>query len=615
MKRFLGSAILWLDRTRRFTLNTLFLIVIITILTVIFSSNDGDNIPASAVLVINPEGQLTEEMRPSSSNLIPAIWDAGQAEQIHLHSVAATIRYAAHDERIQALLLKLNGLQPAALPKLQELRSAIELFKQQGKKVVAEGTNYSQSQYYLAATADQVFLHPMGAITISGFSIYHNYFKELLDNLQIHVQLFRAGNYKAAAEPLIRNTMSAADREASSHLLTQLWERYKQDIASMRNISAARIQQVLDHPSQYLQQHGGSLAELALAEGLVDQLATDAEVQHYLAALVGNKHDLPTTISLDRYQSAIEGEDQAEHEDKIGIIVASGMILDGDQPSGSIGSKSMQDMLEQASHDDSIRAVVIRVDSPGGAAQASELIRTAIVQLQQKGKPVVISMGSMAASGGYWLSAPANEIWASPATITGSIGVFGVLAHAETGLTTLGIHTDGVGTTSIAAGVRPDQALPVELAKVMQLSINATYHRFMQVVSTGRHIPAATVAKLAEGRVWSGDDAMRLGLVDHLGSFTEAVDAAAKLANLKAYDKQWLAPSMTLQEQLLLTVFGQHNTFASNLIYTITQQALAAIGITSSSRELRQSALIIQEGIINQSNHKSWALTGFNMNF
>jgi len=566
MNRFFSTLFRWLERLRNILVNGVFILFLLVIIGAFFAERPG--VPDDAALIINPTGRIVEETALPTTSGIPLNFSA--PNQTLLHDLVTVIKHAASDDHIKLMILKLDEMGKTSLPKLQELRLAIEEFKTSGKMVVAVGANYSQSQYYLAATADHVFLNPLGVVALEGFSIYKNYIKDALDKLHIDVQLFRAGKYKAAIEPLVRNDMSAEDRQSNRLLLNELWTEYKNDVAEMRNIRADRLQTVLDEPSKYLAQHHGNTAELAKAEGLVDSLADHGDIQSYIAGAIGLKSGEYTSIEFRQYLKATRGDEPSPKASQVGIITASGMILDGKQPPGTVGSETMMELLNKARLDPKIKAVVLRIDSPGGSAQASEAIRSEIVRLKKSGKPVVVSMGSMAASGGYWMATPADQIWASPTTITGSIGAFGILANVQQGLENLGVHSDGLGTTSIAGGIRPDRPLPPELYKVMQLSMQHIYRSFLHTVASGRNLPVEKVASLAEGRVWSGADAHRLGLVDSLGSFHNAIAAAAKLAGIEEnYSTVRLAPTLGLREMLLVELFGNADSLAAHIAATI----------------------------------------------
>jgi len=563
MKRFFSTLFRWLGRLRNFLVNGIFILLLLVFAAAFFA--EQPQVPDNAALILNPSGSIVEELALPSTSALPL--NISAPNQTQLHDLISVINHAADDAHIRLMVLKLGEMDKTSLPTLQALRLAIKQFKTSGKMVVAIGPNYSQSQYYLAATADKVFLNPLGVVGMQGFSIYRNYIKDALDKLHIDIQLFRAGKYKAAIEPLVRNDMSDEDRQSNQALLDVLWSAYKNDVAQMRNIKAARLQTVLDHPSQYLAGVGGSTAELAKSEGLIDALADHGSIEDYIAGAMGVESGQYESIDFRHYLAATGGDDPDLKTSQVGIITASGMILDGKQPPGSVGSESMMEMLNRARLDTQIKAVVLRIDSPGGSVQASEAIRSEIIRLKKAGKPVVVSMAGMAASGGYWIAAPADQIWALPTTITGSIGAFGVLPSFQRGLEKLGIHSDGLGTTSIAAGVRADRDLAPELKEMMQLSMQHIYRSFLQVVASGRNMPVEKVDALAQGRVWSGLDAQRLGLVDSLGDLNDATKAAATLAGIEQdYSTVRITQPMGLREMILVKLFGDADALSSQIV-------------------------------------------------
>lgn len=558
MKQFFSSLLHGLDWLRRILVNGLFLLIILAYVAIMLTLQP--NVPNQAALIIDPHGPIVEELELPSPASLPLTGGLATS-QTRLHDLTATIRRAADDARIRIMILKLDDMDRSSLPVLREVQQAIAAFRAAGKMVIATGPNYTQSQYYLAAAADTIFLHPMGFVGIEGFSVYRNYIRDALDRLHIQAEVFRAGKYKSAIEPLLRNDMSPDDREANKALLDTLWSNYLQDIAAMRKLQPERLQAVLDAPASYLEAHHGSLAELAKAEGLVDELADAGAIEDYIAGALDIVQGNYPTIAFRDYLRAAVDSNRPEHKNSIGIITASGMILDGMQPAGSIGSDSMAAMLRRAAKDPAIKAVVLRIDSPGGSAQASEMIRSEIIRLQKTEKPVVVSMGGAAASGGYWIASAADEIWASPTTITGSIGAFGVMLNLQQGLETVGIHSDGFGTTAIAGGMRADRAMPAEMARVMQLSISDVYQRFIRIVAASRKLDENRVEAIAEGRVWSGRDAKQIGLVDHLGSFDDAIAAAANLAAISDdYGRIWLKPEQGIADMLLAGILGEANT-------------------------------------------------------
>jgi len=594
MKTFFSTLFLWLDRIRRMVVNGLFALILLFIVIALLS--ERPQVPDNAALVIDPEGSIVEETEYPDSAALPFDLGFASPHQTQLRDLVHSIEHAAADDHIRMLVLKLDQMGRVPLERLQVIRKAIEKFKASGKKVVANGPNYSQSQYYLAASADKVFLAPMGVVALEGFSIYRNYVKDALASLHVNLQLFRAGKYKAAAEPLIRNDMSDEDRAANKALLDVLWTSYKADIAAMRGIKPERVQQLLDHPSRYLAEHQGNLAELARAERLVDELGSRSDIEQFIASALGSNADDFASINLRDYRRIIGTEENNSGKDSVGIITASGMILDGDQPQGTVGDVNMADMLAKARKNEHIKAVVLRVDSPGGSAAASEAIRSEILRLKKTGKPVLVSMGSMAASGGYWIATPADEIWASPTTITGSIGAFGMLADVEQGLKKLGIHTDGLGTTTIAGGIRPDRRLPEELAAVMRLSIGNVYQRFLQVVAQGRGMQQTKVAELAEGRVWSGLDAKRLGLVDQLGDLDDAVRAAARMAKLgDDFGTVRIQRTLGLREMLLQQWFGESDAWMRRIGERLADYA-PSLGLTAAAPSLQSWTGMLRHG-------------------
>ncbi len=554
--------LLILDNVRRIFVGLMFLLMIVVLIITISSTRPS--IPDQAVLILDPKGALVEELAAPD-----AVFPFGlpSAEQARMHDLIRAIHAARDDKRIRMLQLDLKDMDRSSLTKLKILRHAIDNFKTSGKKVVAAADSYTQSQYYLAASADTVYLHPMGMVLLTGFSLYRNYFKDALDKMKVKVHLFRAGEFKSAAEPLVRNNMSAAARKADRVLLTQLWRSYKRDLATMRHIKADDIQNMLDHPASYVQKYNGSLAQLALKMRLVDKLATHAEVQAALSNQFSNQSTSqsdtnsdasPPSVTYKQYLRSLGPKATPNGTEQVGLIVASGNILDGNQPSGAIGGDSFSKLVDRARSNDAIKAVVLRIDSPGGSAVASETIRQAIERLKQAGKPVIVSMGSMAASGGYWMASAADEIWAYPTTLTGSIGVFGLFPGFDRGLNTLGIHTDGLGTTQIAGGMRSDRPLHPELAKVIQMSVDNVYSDFISHVSKGRNMDAAKVRTLAEGRVWTGADAFKLGLVDKLGGLDEAITAAAKRAKLgKNYQVKRIRPKLGMRELIMENLMGE----------------------------------------------------------
>ena len=554
MKSLFSKLMKGIDGTRNVLLNLFFLFFIgFFIMTLM---NMAPSMPDRAILQLDLKGTLVEQVKRPDFGL--SALTSPEPNQVKVHDVVTALERAVKDERILGVRLDLSALSAAALPHLQEVRTAIDKFKASGKPVMAYADNLSQAQYYLAATADELYVHPMGNIALNGYSVYRNYIKDALDTLNIDVHVFRAGKYKSAAAPLIQNAMSDAEREADSQWLNTLWDVYKADIFAMRGINPERLQEVLDTPAASIKAYEGDLGKLFLAEHWVDGLLYPEQADAKLMAKTGDAELIGFKSYLLASGDSFLPNQPTQADNWVGIITGSGQILGGEQPSGTIGSDTMVELLNTALEDDRVKAVVLRLNTPGGSAQASESIRHAVEVLREHGKPVVVSMGSMAASGGYWIATAADEIWASEATITGSIGVFGIVPNLNKSLNTLGIHTDGLGTTKIAGVMRIDKALTPELAESIQMSIDQIYQQFIHHVSNGRDIPLAKVKDLAQGRVWSGRDAKGLGLVDELGDIHGAIKAAARLAHIEAdHEPVEIIPPMNPIELMMDNVLSE----------------------------------------------------------
>jgi protease-4 len=555
----LSSWLKALDITRRIIVNGLYLLIVAALVAALIGRHVS--VPNGSVLVLAPKGSIVEQLTVPGTGLASLRFT--EARQTRLRDLVRSIDTAAHDDRIRMMELDLGGLGPSSLDKLAAVRRSIAGFRAAGKPVVAYADYYSQGQYYLAAAADRVFLHPMGLVALTGLGLYRDYFKDAIDRLGINVQVFRAGKYKSAMEPFMRNDMSDADRTANRAWLSTMWTAYKQGVAAARGIDATHLQDVLDHLPTYLQRYDGSMARLALGEKWVDQLGDAHAAKAWMAGKLGLSADakLPHIGWQDylrAHPSPASGSGPA-----VGIITASGTILGGVQPPGTIGAATLVREIAQARKDKHIKALVLRIDSPGGSALASESIRQALLRFHAAGKPLVVSMGGMAASGGYWIATPADEIWASPTTLTGSIGVFGLIGDVHDSLAKLGIHTDGMGTTRIAGALRPDLPASPLVAQAMQMGVDAAYQRFLAVVAKGRKLPLARVDAIAQGRVWSGADALHIGLVDRLGDLDQAVASAAAKAGIAArYRRRWLSPPAPFWDALFARVRGEARAMA-----------------------------------------------------
>lgn len=505
-----------------------------------------------SALVLDLQGPIVEQPRYTSpvETLNKSLLVGSLPKENILFDIVDKIRAAKEDKNITGLVLSLSEMSDTSLTKLRYIAKAINEFKASGKPVIATGSFYTQSQYYLASYADKIYLSPDGAVLLKGYSANALYYKELLDKLDINAHIFRVGTYKSAVEPFMRSDMSPAAKESNQRWLNQLWEAYINDIAGNRKIRPATLTFDMDQFVQKLAAVKGNLAELTLKMGLVDKLANRPKIRQDLIEQFGSDaHNNYQAISYYDYHKSSYKNHFAS--DEIAVVVADGTIMDGDQPSGTVGGDTIAALLRKARNDSKVKAVVLRVNSPGGSAFASEVIRNEIVTLKQAGKPVVVSMSGLAASGGYWISMSADQIVAQPTTLTGSIGIFSVITTFEKTIHNIGISTDGVGTTPFS---QQDifSGLSAGAKQSMQLVINHGYHRFISLVSQNRHIPLNNVDKIAQGHVWTGQDALSFGLVDKLGDFDDAVTLAAKLANIENYQLNWMKKPLSTFEQLVV---------------------------------------------------------------
>jgi protease-4 len=508
-------------------------------------------------LVIAPEGPLVEQLagNPRQRALDEAI--GSPRDQTLLWDLTDAIHAAASDKRIQVLALDLDKLEDATQPSLAELAASIREFRATGKKVIAYGSELTQERYYLAAQADEIYLDPMGFVLVQGYDRYRTYLKEALEKLGVEINVFRVGAFKSAVETFTRTSMSPEDREESRVYLTALWTTYQDEVTRARKIAPDALAKYVDTFMQTVPAAKGDAAKVALAQNLVTGLKSSLEVEKRLTQLVGedDEGESFSQVSADDYLRVVHADKKLNlGKQKVGVIVASGEILDGDQPPGTIGGESTARLIRDAREDKDVKAVVLRVNSPGGSVFASEQIYRELVALKAAGKPLVVSMSGYAASGGYYISAPADEIWANPATITGSIGIFAIIPTFDKTLAKVGVSTDGVGTTALSGQDRLDHPLSEGAKSVIQAVTTHGYDEFLQRVSAGRGKSIEDVNTIAQGRVWAGTDAKRVGLVDQLGLFNDAVKSAARRAKLTNYTTKFLEPKLTWAQSLALNV-------------------------------------------------------------
>ena len=557
---FFGLVWRILDGFRRFLHLILLLVIFGFLLAALHTSSSV--VPRSAALVLAPEGQLVEQLASDPVRRAFGQASGGPAPETLLKDVIDAIQAAKGDARIKLIVLDLANLEPSGLSKLQEIGAALRDFRAGGKRVVAVADSMDQTQYYLAAQAGEVYLDPLGLVYVDGFSYYRMFLKDAIDKLGVDVNVFKAGTFKSYTDQFSRSDMGPSEREESSVWLDALWNSYQQDVTRARSLSPNALNEYVADAPAALAAVGGDAAKLALQRGLVTALKSRRQVADDLKGLVGEDSDNHSfnAIGLSGYLAAVRIKHslKSKADARVGIIVAAGEILDGHQPSGTIGGESTADLLRQARFDNTVKSVVLRVDSPGGSMFASEQILREVQALRKAGKPVVVSMSTYAASGGYYISAAANQIFASPTTLTGSIGVFSVIPTFQRTLEKFGVKVDGIGTTPLAGTMRVDRALSPATKQILQTSVDHAYAEFLQRVGEGRKKPVGDVDKIAQGRVWAGVDAQRIGLVDHLGGLKDATDAAAKLAELGGeYDVDTIEPDLSLREQLLLQLRSQ----------------------------------------------------------
>ncbi|ENK2263303.1 signal peptide peptidase SppA [Vibrio parahaemolyticus] len=515
-------------------------------------------IEKESALVMNLSGPIVEQRRyvnPMDSVAGSFLGNEMPKENV-LFDIVDTIRYAKDDAKVSGLVLALRDLPETNLTKLRYIAKALNEFKASGKPVYAVGDFYNQSQYYLASYADKVYMAPDGGVLIKGYSAFSMYYKTLLEKLDVSTHVFRVGTYKSAIEPFIRDNMSDAAKESATRWVTQLWSAFVDDVTTNRNINAKVLNPTMEELLTEMKSVDGDLAQLAVKMGLVDELATRQDIRTLFAKEFGSDgKDSYNAISYYDYLATIRPDYTLANHD-IAVVVASGAIMDGQQPRGTVGGDTVASLLRQARNDEKVKAVVLRVDSPGGSAFASEVIRNEVEALKKAGKPVVVSMSSLAASGGYWISMSADKIVAQPTTLTGSIGIFSVITTFEKGFSKLGINTDGVGTSPFS-GDGITTGLSEGASQAFQLGIEHGYKRFISLVGSNRDMTVEEVDKVAQGRVWTGQDALSFGLVDQMGDFDDAVELAAKLANVTDYGIYWVEEPLSPTELFLQEFMNQ----------------------------------------------------------
>ncbi len=546
----------FINGSRKVFLNLLFLLFLYMLYVALLQPAETFRLKSDTTLVIRPYGKVVEQY--TSTPLDRALQEAtGQdRSETRLRDMLEAIHRAAGDSDIKQLVIDPGYMWGIGLAALKDLGHAVDAFRSTGKPVIAVADNMGQHQYYLASLADEIWLNPNGTVWIDGYSTYRHYYREGLEKLAVEINLFRVGEYKSAMEPFIRDDMSPAAEKAGKFWLGNLWQQYLEDVSKHRGIPLRNLQDAIDDLPNRIEAVDGDFALYALELGLVDRLLTGPESRQELAkrGTPDKAGDSYRAVDMQDYLDLTEAKKGFGSTKRIAIVVAEGEIVSGRHPAGRIGSISTAEQLRRVALDDKVAAVVLRINSPGGDAFASEVLRLEVQQLRESGKKVVVSMGNVAASGGYWLAMAADEVWASPATITGSIGVFGMLPTFAHTLAKIGVHTDGFGTTNIAGKIRLDRSLDPDMARLFQSSTERIYRQFLNLVSVAREFDTIEeVDAVAQGRVWSGEQALERKLIDKTGTFQDAIEASARIAGLgDDYKIDWIEPKRSAVDKFFM---------------------------------------------------------------
>ncbi|EFM2060188.1 TPA: signal peptide peptidase SppA [Escherichia coli] len=595
--RFIAGFFKWtwrlLNFVREMVLNLFFIFLVLVGVGIWMqvSSSDTKETAGRGALLLDISGVIVDKPDSSqrfsklSRQLLGASSD--RLQENSLFDIVNTIRQAKDDRNITGIVMDLENFAGGDQPSMQYIGKALKEFRDSGKPVYAIGENYSQGQYYLASFANKIWLSPQGVVDLHGFATNGLYYKSLLDKLKVSTHVFRVGTYKSAVEPFIRDDMSPAAREADSRWIGELWQNYLNTVAANRQIPAQQVFPGAQGLLAGLTKTGGDTAKYALDNKLVDALATSAEIEKALTKEFGWSKADKNYRAVSYYDYALKTP--ADTGDSIGVVFANGAIMDGEETQGNVGGDTTAAQIRDARLDPKVKAIVLRVNSPGGSVTASEVIRAELAAARAAGKPVVVSMGGMAASGGYWISTPANYIVANPSTLTGSIGIFGVITTVENSLDSIGVHTDGVSTSPLA-DVSITKALPPEAQQMMQLSIENGYKRFITLVADARHSTPEQIDKIAQGHVWTGQDAKANGLVDSLGDFDDAVAKAAELAKVKQWHLEYYVDEPTFFDKVMDNMSGSARAMLPDALQAMLPAPLASVASTVKSESDKLAA-------------------------
>lgn len=528
----------------RVTLANILVVVVVVLIIALLAADTGRvEVEKDTALLLKPAGAIVDQIGGQDPLDFVA---GGSLAQTRLGDILSAIEQASADDRIGALVIDTSSLGYVAPAQLEVIGDALEAFRATGKRLVAKSQYYGRDEYYLASFADTVIMHPFGEVMLNGYGRFRDYYAGLIEKLKVNVHVFRVGTYKSYVEPYTRNDMSEAAKQANLEMVDSLWSRYVERVGANRGLEPAAVIEYADRYDELLQEAEGDTAKLALEYGLVDQLLEREALDELLSELTGDA-DPWAHVAMQDYIDPVVPQVSG---DTVAVIPASGPIMMGNQPRGTIGAATLSGLLEDAREDDSVAAVVLRIDSGGGSAFASELIRQSVLQVKQEDKPVVVSMGGTAASGGYWIASPADEIWAAPTTLTGSIGIFAMVPTFEATLDAVGVGRDGVRTGPFVGALDPVGGVGEAMGRALQANVDFGYRRFIELVAKGRDLPTEQVEAVAEGRVWLGERALEHGLVDNLGHLDDAVARAAELAGLEDYQVRILEKPLTNAERL-----------------------------------------------------------------
>ena len=562
IRRFFGGIWNTVNFARRLVFNILFLLVLFLLLVAILANPGVQPLEEKTALVLDMNGVLVEQFTSAPVDRV-VNQATGQAQaEIQLRDALHAIKAAKDDKRIDRIVLLTDGFNAAGFAAMRDLAAALRDFRASGKQIVAFGTNMEQKQYYIAAQADEVYLDPQGGVLLEGLGRYRMYYREgLQDKLGVDVHLFKVGEFKSAAEPYVLDAASPAAREADLFWMTDVWQRFVADLAQARKLEVAGINAMINDLPARVQAASGDLGKLALDEKLIDGLMTSQEVEKLLVerGVADEEGHSFRQIDLKGYQAHLTRENLTlDSRPQVAVVVAQGEITDGDQSPGTIGGESTSALLRQAREDENVKAVLLRVDSPGGGVFPSEQIRREVELIKAAGKPVVVSMGNVAASGGYWISMNADRIYADDSTITGSIGIFGLWMTVPRVLEKIGVSTDGVGTAPLAGAFDPTRPLDPNAGLIIQSVINKGYADFTGKVAAARGSTPEKIDLVAQGRVWSGAQAKERGLVDELGGLEAALAHTATLAKLEAgkYGVSYIEKPLTPFERFVVNMGG-----------------------------------------------------------